>query len=421
MSVFLSFVWATYLATAPVYWLPGIGPGLLLIFKTLAVSSAVLLAVGVLLLRDRLRFPGGIAGPAVFVVLVLASVFGMLQAESDVAVKTLRDYFFGFTAFYAVYALKRQDLLKDHLLALAALFIVCLCALVCLAEFAGAPALKAPAVFNGYPVTFAGFSSLRTGWSNGISLYVAFLFIPFCLSQRYRLPLLILAFAGSFVILTSQFVVGGRAGMLATLLALVLISYRVLPKPVLALIVFVAAQVVLLNMDLFYEHLRLDRLDEQQVDLGDVDHFSAGRVGSYLFALEKFAESPLFGHGFGNVKMSGHHIHNMWLRILAEAGLFPPLIFGVFLAYVLARKKQTQVQHKALQPHQLYKVVLLQGVLISMLEPSAILGAFQNSANWWVSLGMVLAYVDSESGPDSTAEKADPPAARSQGALFNYA
>src|SRR5690625_1047680 len=200
----------------------------------------------------------------------------------------------------------------------------------------GSLSWRQPADLGFFDVSTAGFGGLRTGWSNGLSLYIAFS-LAWVYSKdsliKFNRSLLAITMAGTIFI--SQYMVGGRAGLLASLVSLVVLAHYLIPPAnrVLVYVIF-SAVVVAAAGQAVYEHLRIDRLiSDESMDVDTLDHFSANRITTYRFAFKRISEKPVFGHGFGNVKVAGgSEIHNVWLKHGAVAGL---LFFAAVLIFVL--------------------------------------------------------------------------------------
>ena len=176
---------------------------------------------------------------------------------------------------------------------------------------------------------------------NGLAGYIN-LVVPFCLAFAIggTDPLLrtlsrwCLAFAGVALLLTQSR--GGLLAFVAILLAHVCLSARDgksrMRHVALVLIVCLLAAAI---AGLFFQRL------------GEIDDFTAvSRLAIWGGALTVFAQSPLFGTGFGNLRglMGGllnlpdgwtGDAHNLYLELLAETGLIGFVVFSILIVLVL--------------------------------------------------------------------------------------
>lgn len=395
MKRILLILWTGYLCLAPVYWLPGISINLLYAFKFILIASAVSLSFIYLLTIGKLTFPRGIIGLGGFILIIFVSMPALMQTDSALALKRIQDYFLGYSTFFAAFALSAAKISFNKPLFFSALFISVLCSLVTASAALGVPSFTSPSAFGSVDLAISGFSGLRTGWSIGTGLYLSALFFIIPPNRNFRWVLTILVVLCFFQIVGSQVAVGGRSGLVMSLAIISVYFWKYMPKSILLIIGLVFFLFVSTHIDYLAEHLRFDRISSSSNQTDALNHFSAGRIGTYIFAFEKFFESPLTGHGFGNVQIHGIDIHNLWLRMLAEGGLFLPLLFLLFI-YKALKSSRFSVQKNDIAGRQLeydrfiLQLIIWSGILASLFEPNTLLGTFQNSCIWWVSLGCLL-------------------------------
>ena len=100
-----------------------------------------------------------------------------------------------------------------------------------------------------------------------------------------------------------------------------------------------------------------------------------------------------------------------WCSMSVKGGLlaavFAAVIVYVFIKNAFRMFKYQSKFMKSRSPESVFGLTLLttlgSGVIISMFEPNALLGSFQNSALWWVAAGAAAALV--KSSKFSTLEK----------------
>jgi O-antigen ligase len=395
-------LWVFYLGFSPVYWVPVLSVNQWSNIKVFALLAAIALTWFNGLRKNNAGFPRGIFGVGGLFLLLICSIPAFFQAEFSWGMRRTYDLFFGFGAMWSFYVFWRINENPGRVLIWAALVIAALSLLTISSNFSGFPSWRSPAIFEFQSLSTAGFGALRTGWSNALSLYVGGILLLMAHGNQLGIWRTVFCFCLISIIIGSQLVVAGRAGILSSLFAVGFISWFFLPRKLAILMIIVAGIMVsYLVGDELLNHLRLNRiLDASDNDSRALDHFSAGRITTYLFAIEKWIESPIIGHGYGQVEVvKGHDIHNLWLRILAEGGIF---LFGSFLYFCYKAVKKTP-RNKAMTSHLMRKipryqrpdfmlwVIICQGLIMSMLEPRILLGSFQVCAMWWVAVGALQA------------------------------
>lgn len=398
----VGLIWVLYLGTAPVYWLPFVSPELMSLVKHLTIYTAVGVTAVVAFTSGRLTLPWGLAGLAGFLLVAIASMPAVAGSEFQIALYRMTDLAYAAIAFTSFFILAKSGYDITKLMKLATVIIALFCLISLLGALSPAYAWRQPAMIGPFDVTQAGFGGLRTGWSNGTALYVPFAFL-WCLNRRGRLSLVgcLVAVAIVLSIVASQYMVGGRAGLLASMVSLVVLAHYLIPagKRTVGYVV-VALVVVTLSGPAVYQHLRLDRLmqDSGEVGIDTLDHFSANRITTYLFALEMMVERPLTGHGFGKANIGEHEIHNVWLKHGAEGGillLMAELLLVFKILFPTPRRSHSTGMRYAPppvnQPYVYLWATLLSGFVISMLEPGMLFGSFQVGAVWWCAAGALTA------------------------------
>lgn len=389
---------SVYLGFSMVYWLPGISVQALGLAKFGLVGTAVLVTYLVAIATDRMVFPKGLFGPLGFIALLLASFFGLIQAEASVAIDRLLDLVLSFTFLWSFYIISRAGVNVDRIFRFSVLIIAALCFLTVMYSITGIPNIQSP---YGQSLSTAGFGAKRTGWSGGLALFFALsvLFIRVEGKNKFRKTLSLLGFlliASS--IMGSQIVSGGRAGIVASLAGILLFVMLSPARRNISILLIIAVVVAYFLQDFLAEHLRLYRIIGTAASAQDIDSFSSGRMSGYQIAIDLFKAKPLVGQGFGQVSLLNYginygEVHNLWLKLAMEAGLFLPLtlfgIVGSFLLSLLKRLRKDDVIGK--QRTIIFGTVVAGGLLISLFEPNMLLGTFQNSAIWWAIVGVLIA------------------------------
>ena len=117
--------------------------------------------------------------------------------------------------------------------------------------------------------------------------------------------------------------------------------------------------------------------------------FSSGRLEQYGLAFD-LIDSPLalfFGLGpkgyeaaFANMGID-FEIHNVWLRLFIEYGLFVPLFILVFFLSTMFTAVMENKQNKEAMG---LVIILLAGMFTTLVEPNAIIFSYQNYLCWWL-------------------------------------
>ncbi len=394
---------AAYLGLAPVYWLPFVDPVLVRAGKGILLVLALMVwfmgrpASGLVL-------PRGLLGPAGFVGLAVLAVPGMYQAgELSLAVEFLVDVALSALFVWLLFSMqiKGHDTFRVFVTGMAILSAFALFPVA--SALFRVPMFQSP--FDQAPFRSTGFGAGRTGWANALSLYVPIALAVVLLHKR-RAPK---ALALLVAIVMAQVVSGGRAGLLLSLFSIALFvalcgSRRM--RAVVVTLVVIATLIILLSGALrgiavvaAADQLRLGDA-RGRVTFQLLDALTSYRLRGYVAAVELIAERPLAGYGFDSVRIPvptlDHdvEIHNLWLKFAVYCGvLFPLYLLFMVLSVMRAaiRTARDTKDRKRRIVVTAYSLVLLSGVGITMVEPEALVGAFQNSALWWGVAGSVLA------------------------------
>lgn len=376
------FLWLVYFSIAPVYWLPGVDGREFLLFKTAMIVSAVCFSFLFIIISNTSLHTGFI-GVSGFLLLFFLCIPGFLGGDMASVKQVAANLSYSTCIFiiFSSFAVYSERIIKW--MAFSAIPIVGFSLYSSLAYYGLVRDYSSPFALGGLPVSVSGFTGLRTGWSNGIAMYVPILLLLFF---RWKNIIIFLCVAlGVAGIFSSQLVTGGRGGMLATVVGLLLVIFLGRSKLMKFIVPVVLVVLAIELMPYFSDHLRLNRI-EDGVGLKELNHLSAGRLGSYLYALDLFMGNPVFGGGFGNSDVQGHSIHNVWLKFLADTGLLFVITFlYMFIKVIKNTRKYLSENYLSV----ILTAVLIEGMLSSMVEPSMILGSFQNSAIWWASFGLL--------------------------------
>ncbi len=392
-----------YLGVAPIYWLPGID----LLWWRGAKIGLFALAIGSVLMAaltnsraDRLRLPGGLAGPLGFAALVAASLPGLVQTPELVRVAMfLMDVVYGAVFLWCFYNVARYDRgAAQRILMRGVLLMAGFVALALAYTALGLSGWQAPCGNADFATT--GFACNRVEWSNALALYLC-IALAFAVRQDLAWDNRLSYLGIALILLAAQVLSGGRGGLVASVMALgvfamLLFAWR---TKLLGVVVLLSAAALIGTVELsedWQRRLRIDALPERPQDVADWDYYSAGRAGQVLTAVDAIQERPLAGYGIGVVKAefrgADFEIHNLWLKWATNFGLLAPIVFAALIAVVLRRAWRL-----ARSPPVAYKstavacgLIVVAGLGTSLFEGEALIGEFQNTALWWAALGIVL-------------------------------
>lgn len=392
MKTVIPLVLMLYLGLAPIYWLPGISFELLGLVKIIlfVVAAGLLFLAGIV--GDRARLPTGLLGPAGLGLSLLATTGGIFQSEMALAINVTKDYLLVFSTLWMFYLLAQMNLDAEKILIGASTLVALACVPVFASKYLGGPDFAGPPQFVAEHLWISGFSSLRTGWSNGIALYVAPLLLVMVRPMSYAWLPRSFAALGVCAIILSQITVAGRAGMLASLLVVVCAFAARGYRKVLMVMAVAVAVFVVSNLDLVASHLRITRDYTASQGTDDIDTISAGRLQGDIVGIERALESPLIGHGLGEAVVGGGEIHNVWIRLANESGVLAPLVLLAVVALVSRRalfmSRQSGSDRRQRFRSNVYIGVIFGGLVMTMLEPRVLLGTFQISVMWWAFAGL---------------------------------
>lgn len=435
-----------FLALGPVYWLPGIPPATLRRIEWSVFVLTLALVFGSELLRKRLPFPSGLLGPLGFGGLLLLWIPGMVQASALYeAFVVIVQIILGGAFFWCFYCIAR-DGGDVHAIFRRAFILLSGLAGVALTDVLLSTAdWQRPCEWSSFYVL--GFSIRSTAWSPGLGVFVPVAALFFLPAQRPRPRPRVwqaIGAVGAIALLGSQFVSGGRTGLLASLiivagLALLRSSRRLV---VILVVTGLLAGIVYADPGCTW-HFRLEFLldevpnyarDDWEMNAPDfftenvadlvrnVDFFTRRRLQGFLVGLDKIVERPLLGHGAKQVRLEipridrTSDIHHLWLRWAVATGIFAPLLLLTMIALVLRTGWRTWRDRRRSAAERegaaVLGLVVLYGLIISNLEPYIPIGAFQVTAIWWAALGSMAGMA---ARPLPTAEGLDDAAGKKNG------
>ena len=350
------------------------------------------------------RLPRGLFGPAGFTAVALLAIPGMYQAQHfSLVIDLLVDVALSAMFVWLLFSMEMTGHDTMAVFVRGMTLISVFAALPVASALTGVPQFQSP--FDLAPFTATGFGAGRTGWTNALSLYVPIaLAVLVSDSSRRRTAMVSLV-----IIVMAQVVSGGRTGLLLSLFSaagfVVLCGSKKLRAVVLTIVLIGTLLVVMSAAARGFaavaasSQLRLDDLGSRTT-FALLDALTSYRLRGYVTALELIPKRPFVGHGLGSVRIyvpalaREVEIHNVWLKFAVYCGVLFPLFLLCMVGSILIvsmRAARAIADGSGRVVATAYLFVLVNGVAITMVEPAALVGAFQNSALWWGVAGSALA------------------------------
>ncbi len=402
---------AGYTALAAIYWLPGVPSQLLDWAKTGLFLLLVLLSLPTLQRADRLM-------GRIYVLLGVCAVATFIAniGPDGLAVSIERSLDFAEAAGWLIVLNSIRSVALPHFYRLFRLFIavfVLIAVYPLIARFGLVPDPPVPAEFfvsirnfgnYDYLIGVArasdsGFNSGRTGWAPPVMMATLVLAAMLVVPDQNGRRRWALAAAGivAFGFLACA-VIGARGATMATLV--VGLSWLLLARGNQTAAIWALWSAAIGSLLIDWAALLPERFfrDASGVGLFErLDYITTGRLTTYVEGLRNFADSPVVGVGTQDsfiLLITGEllQIHNIWIRAISEGGLLLgiPVFFLGWLILRTALMPRLVVGPRSELGCPNFRPVVLAGLLVSMMEPSAIFGAFNNNALFWTALWFVM-------------------------------
>ena len=467
-------VWllSVYLGLAPVYWLPIPIIGgednrfPLLLVKFLIIAGGVGIALASDWMRFRFRFPGLLLGPLGFALLFVLSLPGVIQsASARTSIQFVLDVIFAALFLWCFFNLTRRGPSVFAVFKRAFIILTVLAALAAVVVLASADDLYPHRWDSGFE---SGFGNKGSGWSISLSLYmpVALMFIITWEGVNARVWSLLRGGA-VYALFASQFISGGRAGLLTSLLVMAVFAFvRSTRVMLISVVVALVATVLIFGnaswgrylglhffpADFISEPFAIERTvtptptpeptpiptTPEPATPGSgagaagtgaavsrpseferrVDTFTASRVTTLRKGIQGIQDRPFTGHGlraenmltvreaYGETKPN-IEIHNLWIKWGAYTGIAGPIMMAVILIAVMRiGAMNVSVAWRYARDRMAstaFCLILIVGAIATMFEPNVLVGSFQLTALWWAAAGAALGMWSTHE--DATAEE----------------
>ncbi|KPP83003.1 MAG: hypothetical protein HLUCCA04_02705 [Oceanicaulis sp. HLUCCA04] len=393
--IFSLFVMAAcvLVATAPIYWLPGLPLPVLTAVKNAAFFTAVALAVVVSGARF-LQF--GIAAPFIIAAVLNFSAF-QLNGSGEYAVYQAFTFLAPMAWVLAIRSLSRdQSAILLRYLPLPLGLVMVAAAYALLAKFGAVPDFRPPLEglqlreyqLSGLArasVSNSGFTFARTGWGTGTGM--ALVLLGSLLISRHRnwagLAVLALAVIAPAAMGGRGAAVGAMAAFALAVLYLRQLGHLRIPLILGMAVVPVVSIDYLVSAGILSERFFNIRSNTDWFFM--LDAMSTGRLSTWIHAIENFAESPLIGVGVEQSRLAIYtgqvvSVHNAWLAFLSEGGLmaFLPAAFLFFWCLGMVWRIRE------------FRPLIAFVIVISMVEPGVMFGSFGNQVSIWTAVGLAM-------------------------------
>lgn len=240
-----------------------------------------------------------------------------------------------------------------------------------------------------------GFSSYMS-FSNTLLITSVVFFSHFL--EKYRIRDLILYLIPLLTILF----LGARGTFLAIIVSSIMLffnSKKIKIRNKIIIAVFFLLFIVIIILNSYYIFEGLDNILNNHninsrtvgsilefIEKKNINRLSSGRIYIYKNALRLISEKPFFGGGFGyfSKNISRYpYVHNIFLEILLQFGVFGLSIFLLIFFFMIIR---------LLRSNKYYLKTIFIILFFTSITRLSLSGTFWTSINFWAALGLVLGY-----------------------------
>lgn len=374
-----------YLALSPIYWIPFLNISQ---FNSLIKTPLLLLIAFCLVFFVKVReSKSWIYRPFFLVILTFLPVVIFHIDQLTDSILTLITYAISFLIFRLAY------FRKFYFPAFPIYVVIFYLSLVCLDGFVSL-GIPMPSDSPRESLFEAGFAAKRTGWSNSIALMLPITLMIINARIKRKFLQRQYAIAAFLLVLISQILCGGRAGIIGTLIVFFAYIYR--PGRLYLLI----AQMLILGSIVYYsysqEFVEVFRIQD------DIYDTSANRLIQYIYFFDMLKDGQLFGLGhygtldyFLNIYVN-LEFHNVWLRSILDFGIIHGAALIILMLIIL---KDIVINRKLLFSDLNTRLCvggILGGFIMTNLESRFIIGNIQNSLVFFFYLGIIYSFIKSK-------------------------
>ena len=366
-----SLLLTVYIASSVINWLPSISSEIVRSLKYLIFIYIFFYE----LVNFRFKYPSIFLSPLGFFLVLVSMILGFFSSFSlssviDISIPFFVIWIFNFDRdFYFKVFYK------------ASLIISFVCLLSIISKVTGLFDIYSGETWGTYfsESALAGYS---TGYSNSLFLFVVFLVFyhrhrksKFYSSETFCI----------LIIIISQYITGGRAGLLASLIVFAF-GYKISNfYKIFILLLFLLS----FNKQEILFQLRIKSDYKSDMSLNDI---SSGRLESSVYYYNKFLENPMLGYGFGEkpeLELYLYEPHIVWLRSVINGGIFYLLsliLFFINIFFTFYKNKKI----KSINEKYLFNSLFFSTLIITFLEPNYLIGSVQGEILLWILISLLL-------------------------------
>lgn len=357
-----------YIVFSVINWLPLINNEFVRIGKYLIFIIIFLFEIR----NQKFRYPSFYLSPFGFLLIILSMSFGLVISFKitpivDILLPFIILWIFNFDKQFYYLAIYKS-----------ALIISIICGLSIISHFTGFFDIPA----NGPWKTSFGnvaFGGSSTAYSGSLFLLVVFLVYW---HKSEKKPLLSIEILSILVILISQYISGGRGGLLASVIVIVLgLNINIFYKFVFIFIFFVT-----INSNEFLVQMRILNQNSEEID---VDQISSGRIELNTYFYEKFLKNPIYSYGFNaSEKFGSMDPHIVWLKNAVNGGvIYLFFLIGLFIEIFRRVKMNITLEPTEIK---LFFSLFFISFLITFLEPNFLIGSVQGEFVYWLLISLLI-------------------------------
>ena len=385
----MKYFMAMALTISPVYWIPWLGISEFIIVKY--VILCIMMIAG--LLKRRKNVFSSSRNPAIEA-LIVAGFFALFaelvyQNEAEMAVQILNAFRFLilpiFLLAYLGYLAKNLDeLIEIGILSSWMMIVLVLYGYVLLLTGND----TSPDERLTIATSFLGGG--RTGWSNSISCLAVLYFAIAYLNDLPKHSKVICVVAG-LLCLSTQVLVAGRAGILCSLVGLVLCATIAGKKKHVVCFIVVCAGFSVLWSEWTKQTLRITRSNIVDPTANDI---SAGRIEQYITAIDLLKNPKTWMFGIEEsiyqyyYTLNGRftEVHNVFLNAAFNYGLiYCGIIAGLTITFCVKAFRHTNPIAKLV-----IATSVASPIVIMLLEPNSIWRSPTSYIIWWFLVSTVV-------------------------------
>lgn len=321
--------------------------------------------------HNQLFYPTIFLSPIGLFLILLSMVLGSLSSFNisrvvDILLPFIILWIFNFDKKFYYKVLYRSSIIVSFL---------CFCSII--SSFTGILNLSPNGPWHS---TFgeAALGGYSTGYSNSLFLYIPFIVFH---HRRNNKKLYSTETFCILLILTSQYLSGGRAGLLSSLLVFFL-SFRL---SIVYKVILIMSIYFIYQTDSVQKQMRIISVNGDELT---TERISSGRVSANIYYFDKFLEQPISGYGFGEKDIYfGYEPHLVWLKNVINGGILYLLLLFVLFGSIFIRAviKVFDIEEK-----RFFFSLFTISFIITFLEPNYLIGSVQGELPFWICMSLFL-------------------------------